>query len=47
MIIKNVTVRRGTALLEPKSVEYMRHRTADRDERRDAIYLRVLHQRLG
>ena len=47
MVIRDVTIRRGTAFLEPKCVELKGHQTADRDERREAIFLRGLKLRLG
>ncbi|KAI0649115.1 hypothetical protein C8Q79DRAFT_493110 [Trametes meyenii] len=47
MIIKNVWIRQGTALLKPDCIELKGHQTADRDEQRDATFLRALKKRLG
>ena len=47
MIIRNVTVRRGTALLEPQCIELKGHRTADRDEKREETLFRTLKRRIG
>ncbi|KAI0671736.1 hypothetical protein C8Q78DRAFT_794069 [Trametes maxima] len=47
MIIKNVWIRHGIALLKPECVELKGHHTADRDEQRDAIFIRALKERLG
>ena len=47
MVIRDVTIRRGTAFLEPRCVDLKGHQTADRDERREATFLRGLKLRLG
>ena len=47
MVIRDVTIRRGTAHLKPSCIVFKGHQTADRDERREAIFLRGLKLRLG
>ncbi|CDO73719.1 hypothetical protein BN946_scf185015.g47 [Trametes cinnabarina] len=47
MIIKDVPIRRGIAFLKPECVHFIGHQTADRDARRDAIFLRALKLKLG
>ena len=47
MVIRDVTIRRGNVHLEPRCVELKGHRTADRDENRDVIFLRALKLRMG
>ncbi|KAI9060652.1 hypothetical protein FKP32DRAFT_1042211 [Trametes sanguinea] len=47
MIIKDVPIRRGIAFLQPDRVHFIGHQTADRDARRDAIFLRALKLKLG
>ncbi|KAH9850372.1 hypothetical protein C2E23DRAFT_324226 [Lenzites betulinus] len=47
MILKNVPIRSGIALLQPGRVEFKGHQTADRDVLRDAVLFRALKARLG
>lgn len=47
MILKDVTIRRGIAWLEPKSVILIGHKTDDRDEDRQADFARSLRARMG
>ncbi|KAI0833478.1 hypothetical protein BC628DRAFT_25014 [Trametes gibbosa] len=47
MVLKNVPIRSGIALLQPGRVEFKGHQTADRDALRDAVLFRGLKARIG
>ncbi|OJT11460.1 hypothetical protein TRAPUB_12012 [Trametes pubescens] len=48
MILRNASIRRGTALLKPDCVQVMEGtKNDDRDAQRDAIFFRALKARLG
>lgn len=47
MLLRNVTIRRGIAFLEPKCVTLLGHTTAERDEKRHGDLARGLRYRMG
>ncbi|KAF9456620.1 hypothetical protein BDZ94DRAFT_1275214 [Collybia nuda] len=47
MILKDLTIRRGIAWLEPESIILMGHKTGDRDECRQSEFVRGLRTRMG
>jgi RecQ-mediated genome instability protein 1 len=47
MLLKNVSIRRGIAFLEPKCVTLLGHTTEERDENRLADFAKGLRLRMG